>query len=109
MSRLLQKQQSYFFSSDPRSGALNLSPDGSDFTVQLDRPISLPKCLDATLEVTTASVWNVSPNVSALIGNNKLYIHTDYEPAALTRRVDATVPAPAVPLPTDFQILIVRY
>lgn len=97
MSRLLQKEYAYFFSSDVENGAQNVSADGSSFSIQLDRPIDLPKCLDATLEVTTASIWNVSPNISALIGNNKLYVHTDY-----------VVPTPpqATAAPTDFVITI---
>ena len=89
---LITKTKSYFFSSDPANGALNVSPDGSTFQVQLDRPITLPQCEDATLTVTQANIWNTSPNISTLIGNNKLYVHSDH----------VTVPAS----PTDFTITI---
>ena len=75
---LLHYEKSFFFSSDATNGALNKSPDGSAFTVQLNSPISIPeKAIYCTLEVQSATIWNVSPNISIAIGNNKLYIHAN--------------------------------
>lgn len=73
---LLHCEESYFFSSDAQNGAQNKSPDGSLFNVQLYSPISIPKeAIYCTLEVTSATIWNVSPNISSSIGNNKLYLY----------------------------------
>ncbi len=79
---LLNCEESYFFSSDERNGAQNKSPDGSVFSVQLNNPISIPKAaMYCTLEVTSATIWNNTPNISEAIGNNKLYFHTEADPA----------------------------
>lgn len=57
--------------SDETVGALNKSQDGSSFSVQLDTPISIPRdAVGCYLSVVNASVWNVSYNISAEIGNN---------------------------------------
>ena len=77
---LLHCEESYFFSSDERNGAQNKSQDGSTFSVQLNNPISIPKeAMYCTLEVTSATIWNNTPNISAAIGNNKLYFHTEVD------------------------------
>ena len=71
MSVLIPKSMAFFFSSDETTGARNVSADGSKFTVYLDTPISLPSsAMDATIEITQASIWNTSYNVSASFGNN---------------------------------------
>ena len=71
MSVLIPFESSYYFSSDPAFGAQNVSADGSRFSVALNTPIQLPRAaMNATIEVTQASVWNTSPNISATIGNN---------------------------------------
>jgi hypothetical protein len=70
---LLHCEESFFFSSDKANGAQNVSSDGSLFNVELYNPISIPKeAIYCTLEITAATIWNVSPNISAAIGNNKL-------------------------------------
>jgi hypothetical protein len=70
---LLQCEESLFFSSDEANGALNKSSDGSTFSVQLNNPIAIPKeAIYCTLEVTAATIWNNSPNISTAIGNNTL-------------------------------------
>jgi hypothetical protein len=59
--------------SDPASGALNnpTASDGSSFVVALNEPISIPRnAVGCTLQVEQASIWNVSYNISADIGNN---------------------------------------
>jgi len=71
MSVLVPKSQAFFFSSDTTSGARNVSTDGSKFTIYLDTPISLPQAaMNATVEVSQASIWNVSYNISADFANN---------------------------------------
>ena len=68
---LLEKQFSAFFNS---AGASKIGSLGNRFEVALNTPLHIPSsCIYATLEVITAKVWNTSPNVSSLIGNNHLY------------------------------------
>lgn len=67
-------QNSWIFSSSTAVGAENVTDNGSRFTVNLDNPISVPRgSVNCTLEVQQASIWYVSPNISAEIGNNKFY------------------------------------
>lgn len=85
MSVLIPQSQSYFFSSDPANNAKNVSSDGSSFSVQLDQPLSLPKgVVGATIEVSQASIWNNSFNISEEIGNNKMRILAQNDPILLT-------------------------
>jgi hypothetical protein len=69
------KETSFILSSDPTQGALNVSPDGSYFEVQLnDGGLQIPK--DATecyLSVVEANAWWTIPNVIAGV-NDKVYI-----------------------------------
>jgi len=68
---IVNKTQSFFFSSDPLTGAKNISSDGSVFTIYLDAPISLPKgCVNATIEVVQSQIWNTSYNISEEFKNN---------------------------------------
>jgi hypothetical protein len=76
---VIKKQLSYVFSSDPSNGALNLSKDGDRFSVQLNQPIMVPAdSLNCSLKLRSAKIWNTVPNISLEIGNNKLYIYTDF-------------------------------
>ena len=71
-----KKQQAYIFSSDDSTLPVNKSADGTEFSVQLDNPISLPReSFDCTLEVVSARAWNTVSNVSEELQNNKFYIH----------------------------------
>jgi hypothetical protein len=68
---ILKKKFTMFFSSDTATGAKNVSQDGSEFSVQLNNPLTIPaNCLDCSLSVIQANIWNVSPNISADFGNN---------------------------------------
>lgn len=68
---LVEKKISYIFSSDPANGAQVVSNDGSTFNVTLNYPISLPHSTKyATLELHSASIWYVTPNISADLKNN---------------------------------------
>ena len=85
MSVLIPKSTSFFFSSDAANKAQNVSEDGSQFSVVLDTPISLPQgALSATLSVNQASIWNTSYNISASFGNNKITIVESGTPITLT-------------------------
>jgi len=82
---LLHCEESFFFSSDKANGAQNVSSDGSLFNVELYNPISIPKeAIYCTLEITAATIWNVSPNISAAIGNNKLNFNSGGANAVIT-------------------------
>lgn len=68
-----KRYQTYFISSDPDAGSVNLSQQGDQFQVVLDRPINIPRnAVDAHIRVLDSSIWNVVPNISADIGNNNL-------------------------------------
>jgi len=68
---LITKRISYVFSSNPANGANGLSADGSSFDVNLNYPISIPqKAVDVKIAVISASIWNVSPNISSLFAND---------------------------------------
>jgi hypothetical protein len=64
--------ENYEFSSDPASGSLNLSADGSTFDVQLNNPIEIPhNAKSVRLAVYNATIWNNAFNISADIENNQ--------------------------------------
>lgn len=66
---------SYFFSSSTKSGAQNVSLDGSSFEVNFNSPLSIPaEAKLCEVAVASAAIWNVSPNISALFGNNQITI-----------------------------------
>jgi hypothetical protein len=69
MSVLITEQSGYFFTSDTTAGALNVSADGSAFSVQLSDPLYLPpSVVGAEVGIISASVWNTSPNIGAGLG-----------------------------------------
>lgn len=71
---MIEHEISYIFSSNPANGALNVTDNGSHFSVVLDTPIAIPADAKAcTAEMQGASIWYVSPNISASIGNNEFY------------------------------------
>ena len=82
---LIEKQLSYIFSSNPANGARNVSVDGSQFSVQLDEPISIPaEAISATLECQSSQIWWVVPQISEQLGNNTFYLHSEYIPTDRT-------------------------
>jgi hypothetical protein len=65
----------FIFSSDPKNGAINRSPDGSRFTIQFTDPFFLPSnARNAKLQVVQSNIWNVSPNISSELKNDILQI-----------------------------------
>lgn len=80
MSVILAKEESFYFSTDSRDDPnVTISADGSSMSINLDNPIEISRAsVHSTLEVQSANIWNVSPNISAQFGNNTLtyYINT---------------------------------
>ena len=70
--------QSFFFSSNPESGAQNVTADGSTFNVEFSTPLSIPpEAQFAELGLASANIWNTSPNISPVFNNNVLvYAHS---------------------------------
>ena len=63
-----------FFNSSPESGAIPVGALGNEFSVQLNNPIVVPRtAINCTVEISSASIWNSSPNIADYIGNNKIY------------------------------------
>jgi len=81
----VEKVQSYVFSSDPALGAINISADGSEFTVAMNYPVVIPHgVVDCNVDVIAASIWNVSPNIAAAFGNNMFYFSQGGTPYVVT-------------------------
>jgi hypothetical protein len=80
---LIERQFSAFFNSAVSAGSSKTSSLGNRFSVQLNTPLTIPRdSLYASLEVVSAKVWNVSPNISSDIGNNHLFFSyggTEYD------------------------------
>jgi hypothetical protein len=77
-SILIPKTMSFFFTSSQNQNnqAKSVSADGSTFSVQLDTPISIPRgAVATTMEMTQASIWNNSFNISSEINNNKFVFY----------------------------------
>jgi hypothetical protein len=82
---LVPQEMTILVSSDPIAGAKNISPTGDSFTVQLTDNLAIPSgALNVNLSVQEATVWNVVPNISAALGNNKMYITEGGTPHNLT-------------------------
>ena len=63
-----------FFNSSAETGALPVGILGNEFSVQLNNPIVVPRnAINCTVEISSASIWNSSPNIADYIGNNKIY------------------------------------
>ena len=71
-------------SSDERNGARNKSVDGSTFTIELDRPIIVPKEAHyCYIEVQSAQIWNTTPNIITGI-NDQITITINNDSRTLT-------------------------
>lgn len=80
----IERKMTYIFSSDPAKGASSIQQQGSVFTVNMQYPISLPKGTQyATMEVHSASIWYVTPNISEARKNNKLQLTIGVTPYQL--------------------------
>lgn len=82
MSVIIKKKRSIEFSSNPAIGAENVSSDGTSFSVILNQPISIPSsAVSCHLGVIDATIWNITNNISASIGNNDFTFTTTAAPA----------------------------
>lgn len=82
MSVVYEKEQSYFFSSDPNVGASQVMANGSKFSVALNNPILIPKgAIECSMSVNSAAIWYVNPNVSLELKNNTFRFTTTSAPA----------------------------
>lgn len=69
-----EKQITLILSSDPNAGADSVSTDGSYFTVDFQEHFVVPhNAQNCVLEMHSATVWWVIPNISNDLGNNKFY------------------------------------
>lgn len=81
----IERKMTYIFSSDPAKGAQNVQLNGSVFNVNMQYPVSVPKHAQyATLEVHSASIWYVTPNISAATKNNSLEVRIGITPYIVT-------------------------
>ena len=73
-SVILQKECSFFISTEPTGDPnTTVSADGSRITINLDSPLSVPAAsIYSSMEVSTATIWNTSPNIGPLFNNNTL-------------------------------------
>lgn len=61
---MVPQEISLLVSSDPTQGAINRSLDGSQFEIQLEEPIEIPKdAINVNVSVEEATVWWVVPNI----------------------------------------------
>jgi hypothetical protein len=122
MSDLIEKKLSYIFSSDPNRGAFAVSADGSSFSVNLNYPLAIPRMAKyCTIELHSASIWYVTPNISITLQNNLFYFNDGIQPRVIqiedglynleqlvqTLALNSTnlVPALALPFEQLFQIV----
>ena len=71
---VIPQEISMLLTSDPTQGASNVSADGSQFSVQLEEAISIPRdAMNITISAEESTIWWVIPNI--ITGqNDKLYI-----------------------------------
>ena len=82
MSVILEKETSYFFSSDTTVGATQVGNNGSTFAVALNTPIMIPKgAISCEVAVYSAAIWYVNPNISVQLSNNQFKFTTSNAPA----------------------------
>jgi hypothetical protein len=82
---LVPEEITILLSSDPSSGASNVSLKGDQFTVNLNEGIKIPSdALNVNVRAEESTVWWVVPNISADIGNNKFYVSEGGIPFVLT-------------------------
>ena len=75
---LLTRRLDLDVNSDPSNGAENVSANNARFEITLEQPIRIPaRAIDIRVKVEEATVWNTVFNISAVLGNNKMYIFED--------------------------------
>ena len=78
---MVPEEISILVSSDPTQGAINRSSDGSEFEIQLDQAIEIPKdAISVNISVEEATVWWTIPNIIQGV-NDTFYIFGDDDQA----------------------------
>ena len=78
MTAIIEKSFSYFVSSAAASSDpnVNLTVNNTKLTIGLDTPLVFSSSsVVTTLELTNASIWNTTYNISTALNNNKLYYY----------------------------------
>ena len=76
---MVPEELSLLVSSDPSQGAINRTQDGSQFEIQLEEPIMIPKeALNVNVSVEEATVWWVVPNIITGV-NDTFYVFGDLQ------------------------------
>jgi hypothetical protein len=71
-----KKSFTILFSSAYNNGAIDISDDGTEFSVNLNHPIGFPNTsFDCSLQVIQATVWNSVFNITAAFQNTKIYYY----------------------------------
>jgi hypothetical protein len=100
---VLEKTQTYIFSSDPANGAENTTQRGDEFSTTLYNPIHVPQYAKyCTLSVIGANIWWTVPNVSAAKNNNVF----EYFDGTATRSI--TIPDGLYDLPSLEQAIYIQ-
>ena len=78
----IPEELSFIVSSDPQQGAINVSPDGSQFEIQLDgEGIQIPRdALNVNVSVEESTIWWVVPNIITGI-NDTFFVFGDSDDA----------------------------
>lgn len=89
----MQREISWFLSSNPALGAQNVSKNGSYFEIYLQEPFSLPSnATNVTCELNSAVVWNSQYNITT--GVNDLFYYST-TPIAGGAQTDHVVEIPS--------------
>lgn len=73
----VEQEVSFIVSSDPDAGAINRTPDGSSFEIQLQDGLKIPKdAVNVSVSVEESTIWWVVPNIIEDV-NDKIYIFGD--------------------------------
>ena len=92
MSVLINEEISLLVTSNPAVGAINRSPDGANFEIQLEDPLTIPKdAMNVKIKIDEAKIWWTVPNIIAGV-NDTFYIFGDDDQA--------------IPVPQNFVIQI---
>jgi hypothetical protein len=76
---MVPEEISLLVSSDPTQGAINITQGGSQFEIQLEEPIEIPKdALNVNVSVEEATVWWVVPNIITGV-NDTFYVFGDIQ------------------------------
>lgn len=89
----IPQEISLIANSDPDSGAVNVSANGDRFEMNIYPPLIIPNnALNCNVVAEESTIWWTVPNISASIGNNRMYINGTPEAGGLTQQYIITIP-----------------